>query len=312
MDQNRNLFEGMVLFCAIVEQQSLSAAAKKLGHTASHVSKELARLETRLGARLLNRTTRKLSLTETGRIYYDNARRLVKDASLIETQVQTLGDRPFGELKMSVPAVFAQGCFRRWLPEFLEGYPDIKVNLDVSDRKVDMVSEGYDLIVRIGVLADTDLVARALFQTELLTVAAPRYLESHSVPKHPAELAEHKLIDFSHRDISHIWTYPGNDGAPISFGIDPTVRCNDAEMERALALAGTGITRLPALVCRDDIHAGRLVRILTDFEPKPAGVHLMYPNREHLPRKTRAMADFLIEKSVGQVVHLTTRKEDHT
>jgi len=297
MDQNKNLFEGMVLFCTIVEQESLSAAAKLLGHTASHVSKELARLEARLGARLLNRTTRRLSLTETGQIYYTNARRLVNDAGVIETQIQTLGDRPFGELKMSVPAVFAQGCFGDWLPEFLKEYPDIKLNLDVSDRKVDMVSEGYDLIVRIGVLPDTDLIARELFQTELLTVASPDYLSKNGIPEHPADLPNHSLIDFSHRDIAHSWTYPGKRGAPISFAIDPRTRCNDAEMERSLAIAGTGITRLPALICSDDIKAGCLVRLLTDFEPKPAGVNLVYPNREHLPRKTRVMVDFLVERS---------------
>jgi len=289
MDQNKNLFEGMVLFCAIVEQESLSVAAKLLGHTASHVSKELARLESRLGARLLNRTTRRLSLTETGQIYYDNARRLVNDAGVIETQIQTLGDRPFGELKMSVPAVFAQGCFRDWLPQFLETYPDIKLNLDVSDRKVDMVSEGYDLIVRIGALPDTDLIARELFQTEMLTVASPDYLAKNGVPDHPADLAGHSLIDFSHRDVAHTWTYPGKKGAPISFAIDPRTRCNDAEMERSLAIAGTGITRLPALLCSDDIKAGRLVRLLADFESKPAGVNVLYPNREHLPRKIKVM-----------------------
>lgn len=299
MDQNRNLFEGMVLFCEIVQQQSLSAAAKRFGHTASHVSKELARLEARLGARLLNRTTRRLSLTETGQIYYDNARRLVKDAGVIESQIQTLGDRPFGELKMSVPAVFAQGCFGAWLPEFLARYADIKLNLDVSDRRVDMVSEGYDLIVRIGALPDTDLIARELFQTNLLTVAAPDYLARHGVPEHPTDLANHSLIDFSHRDIAHSWSYPGTNGAAISFAIDPRTRCNDAQMERALALAGTGLTRLPGLICEADIAQGRLVPVLREFEPKPAGVHLVYATREHLPQKTRAMADFLIEKSAG-------------
>lgn len=297
MDQNKGLFDGMVLFCAIVEQRSLTAAAKLLGHTASHVSKELARLEARLGARLLNRTTRKISLTETGRIYYDNARRMVSDAALMESQIQTLGDRPFGELKISIPAVFAQSCFGRWLPEFLLAYPDIDLDLDVSDRKVDMISEGYDMIVRIGTLPDSDLVARELFQTGAPTVASPAYLASHGTPQHPIDLASHDLIDFSLRDVAHSWSYPDKDGTTITFAISPRARCNDAEMEKMLVIAGQGITRLPGIMCDDEIRQGLLVRILAEYEPPSAGVHLVYPNRDHLPRKTRAMADFLIEKS---------------
>ncbi|NRB17859.1 MAG: hypothetical protein HRU33_09925 [Rhodobacteraceae bacterium] len=116
-------------------------------------------------------------------------------------------------------------------------------------------------------------------------------------PEHPAELVDHSLIDFTHRDIAHAWTYPGKRGPPISFAIDPRTRCNDAEMERSLAIAETVIIRLAALICSDDIRAGRLVRLLADFEPKPAGVNLVYPNREHLPRKTRVMVDSLVERS---------------
>lgn len=298
MDHNKTLFDGMVLFCAVVEGNSLAAAARKLGHTPSHVSKEIARLEARLGTRLLNRTTRKISLTETGKIYYDNARRIVLDAEVIEDKIQTLGDRPFGELKISVPAVFAQGCFNEWLPDFLMAYPDVSLNINVSDTKVDMIAEGYDLLVRIGTLPPSDMIARELFRTRMVTISSPQYLSKHGKPKTPEDLSSHVLIDTTMRISSHNWSYPRPNAQPVSFPVTPIVRCNDAEMEKALVVAGRGITRLPHIACAADIENGKLELILEDYEPEPAGVHIIYANRQHLPPKTRAMADFLVHKSM--------------
>ncbi len=169
MDYNKSLFDGMVLFCAVVAQQGMSAAAKQLGHTPSHVSKEIARLEARLGTRLLNRTTRRISLTESGRIYYENARRIVDDADALQDKVHSIGDRPFGELRMSVPVVFAHGLLNDWLPEFLARYLDVDLHIDISERHTDMISEGIDLLVRIGNLPSSDLITREISRTMGLT-----------------------------------------------------------------------------------------------------------------------------------------------
>lgn len=297
MDHNKSLFDGMVLFCAVVEGDSLASAARALGHTPSHVSKEIARLEARFGTRLLNRTTRKISLTETGQIYYDNARRIVLDAEVMKDKIQTLGDRPFGELKISVPAVFATGCFNAWLPEFLEAYPDISLNINVSDTKVDMVAEGFDMLVRIGTLPPSDMIARELFRTRMVTISSPGYLKARGTPKKPEELSNHVLIDTTMRGSSQFWTYSRPNALPVSFPVVPTVRCNDAEMEKVLVIAGKGITRLPHLACASEIKSRALVVILKDYEPEPAGVHILYANRQHLPPKTRAMADFLVQKT---------------
>ncbi len=297
MDHNKYLFDGMTLFCAVVEQEGFSAAARLLSHTPSHVSKEVARLEARLGTRLLNRTTRKISLTESGQIYYDNARSLIDEARAIEARLNAVGDRPFGELKMSVPVVFAHGFLNDWLPDFLELHPDVNLRVDVSERHADMIGEGIDLLVRIGSLPSSDMIARELFQTEGVTVASPRYLKRNGEPGHPNELSEHALIDFSFHRIQQNWSYTDVDGDRIDIPISPRVRCNDAAMEKSLALAGRGITRLPLLYCKSEIDAGRLMRILQDFEPQAAGVYVMYPNRDNLPAKTRAMIDYLIEKS---------------
>ncbi len=297
MEDNKHLLDGMVLFCAVVELQSLTAAASRLGHTTSYVSKELTRLETRLCSRLLNRTTRKISLTETGRVYYENARRILLDARVIETKLQTLGDRPYGELKVSVPVIFAQGCFSAWMPEFLEKFPDITLNVDVSDRHVDMVAESYDLIVRIGQLPDSSLIARELFRTSLPTVATPGYLAEHGVPQHPSDLSEHHLITFASHDIVNNWDYSQDDGRSIKIDAPMKVRCNEAHMERMLVMGGRGITRIPEFAYVAELNSGELVRVLEEFEVPPLSVHAMYSNREYLPPKTRVMKDFLVNKA---------------
>ncbi len=297
MDYNRDLFDGMILFCAVVEQEGMSAGAKLLGHTPSHVSKEIARLEARLGTRLLNRTTRRISLTESGRIYYENARRIVDDTRAVQNRLHSVGDRPFGELRMSVPVVFAHGWLNDWLPEFLQRYPEVDLNIDVSERRADMIGEGIDLLVRIGDLPPSDLIAREIFCTQGLTVASPTYLKRNGTPRHPNELKEHQLIDFSFHGFTQNWTYPGPDGELITVPIAPRIRCNDAHTEKVLALAGRGITRLPELSCRAELDAGTLVAILPNFRAPSIGVNVIYASRDNLPAKARAMIDFLVEKS---------------
>lgn len=297
MDHNKDIFEGMYLFYMVVEHQGLSAAARVMGHTPSHVSKELARLETRLSSRLLNRTTRKISLTEPGRTYYENARRIIEDTRGIEDRLNAIGDRPYGELRMSVPVVFAHGCLNDWLPEFLERHPDVTLNIDVSERRADIIGEGIDLLVRIGDLPPSELIARELFRTDLITVASPEYLVRKGNPAHPNDLQDHDLIDFTFHGTSRHWTYPGPDQDLISVPINPRVRCNDALTEKAMALAGQGITRLPQLACKSELASGALMPLLKEFSSPPAGVHVIYASRTNLAAKTRAMIDFLIEKS---------------
>lgn len=297
MDHNKDLFDGMYLFYTVVEEQGLSAAARVLGHTPSHVSKEIARLETRLGSRLLNRTTRRISLTEPGRSYFENARRIIEDTRAVEDRLHALGDRPFGELRMSIPVVFAHGCLNDWLPEFLERYPEVTLNIDISERRADLIAEGIDLLVRIGKLPPSELIARELFKTDRMTVAAPSYVERAGIPMHPNDLKHHDLIDFSFHGNTQTWSYVGLDQETINVSINPRVRCNDAQTEKALAMSGSGITRLPKLACQNELASGELVPLLTKFMKPPTTVHAVYASRINLPAKTRAMIDFLIEKS---------------
>lgn len=302
------MFDGMALFCAVVTENSLSAAARLTGHTPSHVSKEVARLEHRLGTRLLNRTTRKISLTETGQIYYDNARRIVEDTRCLDEQIKALGTRPFGELRMSVPAIYADGHLNTWLPEFMETYPEISLTMDVSDRHVDLIAEGYDLTVRIGKLAPSGLISREIAKTLGITVASPRYLHEYGTPMVPEDIAHHRTIIFDTRSALPHWIFAGSQGQAVTIAVKPSVRCSDAAMERSLAKSGKGITRLPFLACEADIADGSLVRILQNFEPEPFGIHIIYASRDHMPLKTRAMIDFLVEKSLVEKSKRTSIK----
>jgi DNA-binding transcriptional LysR family regulator len=215
----------------------------------------------------------------------------------MQDRLHSIGDRPFGELRMSVPVVFAHGWLNQWLPEFLERYPDVDLHLDISERHSDMIGEGIDLLVRIGDLPPSDLIAREILSTRGLTVASPSYLKRKGTPHHPNDLKDHELIDFSFHGITQSWAYAGPDGEVIAVPISPRVRCDDAQTEKVLALAGRGITRLPEIACQVELDAGTLVPILTAFENPPLGAHVIYASRDNLPAKTRAMIDFLVEKS---------------
>ncbi|MEM6985440.1 MAG: substrate binding domain-containing protein [Pseudomonadota bacterium] len=201
---------------------------------------------------------------------------------------------------MSVPVVFAHGCLNRGLPAFLERCPDVRLNIDISERRADMIAEGFDLLVRIGSLPHAEFITRKLFETGLLTVASPAYLNRKGVPAHPRDLADHDLIDFMAHGTARSWDYPGPSSETISVPIAPRVRCNDAQTEKALALAGRGITRLPELACQRELEEGSLVPVLGAYSSPPAGVHILYPSRSNLAAKTRAMIDFLVEKSGEQ------------
>lgn len=296
MDNNNGLFDGMTIFCEVVEANGFAAAANRLGHSASHVSKEIARLEARLGARLLNRTTRRLSLTEIGRTYFEQSRQIIGDAKAVQKRILSIGEKPIGLLRISVPVSFSQTHINQWLPEFLQTYPDVRLDVEVSDRMVDIVAEGFDVVIRASRLDDTGLIARKLMTSRLLTVASPDYLQRHGEPQNPRDLSDHALIDFSYRKVAGSWEYRDGQGRSTTVAITPRLVCNSAETELAAVVAGTGIARLPGMACERELDAGLLQPILTAYEELPIGVHALYPSRTHLAAKVRAFVDFLVAK----------------
>ncbi|MGI9401920.1 MAG: LysR substrate-binding domain-containing protein, partial [Rhizobiaceae bacterium] len=249
---------------------------------------------------LLNRTTRKVSLTEAGLIFYENCSRIIDDARTAHSQLQNSRDNPRGHLKISAPVMFGDACLNQWIPEFANSYPDVMLDIEVSDRYVDIVAEGFDVVIRSGQLKDADFIARSLMRTRQLTVASPAYLKKHGTPQSPDELVNHILIDFQHSGIANIWTFRDVNGKPLPVAVKPNLRCNSASMEAALASSGFGITRLPQLACEAELADGSLVPILEDFEIPPLPLNIIYPSRKFLAPKVRVFVDFLTEKCAAR------------
>lgn len=296
MSNSNSVFDGMVIFCEVVACGNFAIAAKNLNHSASHISKSISRLENRLATRLLNRTTRTLSLTEMGKIYYQHASELVAEAKCMDERIISQKDKPFGLLRISAAAIFCSRYLNAWLPEFLEQYPDIRLNLSSDDRKVDVVAEGFDVVIRAAPLGDSDLIAKKLVMSSRMTVASPLYIKQHGTPEKPQDITQHKLIAFSYGNSTTVWDYLDHNQVPIQINITPEVVCDTAQTELALAKGGYGITRLPSIACEAEIKSGALVRLLENFEKPAIGIYALYPSRAHLAAKVRAFMDFLNHK----------------
>jgi DNA-binding transcriptional LysR family regulator len=299
MDKSETVFDGMILFCSVVENHGFSTAARELGHTPSHVSKQIVRLEERLGTRLLNRTTRSVSLTDMGQRYFEQARQIIEDARVAQNQIHDASSRPSGTLKVSVPVSLGLSCLNAWFPKFLNSFPDIHLNIESSDRMVDVVAEGFDVVVRAGYLKDSELIAKRLFTSRLMTVASPAYLRKNGMPEKPQDLDGHALISFSRQKTTNAWSFIDTNGKQITVQITPHVVCNSAETEEALALAHVGITRLPSFACQNAIADKSLIPILEAYEKPPIGIYAVYPSRSNLALKVRLFLDFLTRKFDG-------------
>ena len=289
-------FDGVSLFVAVVEAGSFTSAAERFGQSPSHVSKTISRLETRIGARLLNRTTRTLSLTDAGREYFERCRQMVADATAAEAAAGHGQESPSGSLRVSAPVSFALGHLNDALPDFLARYPDLTADIELNDRMVDLVAEGFDTVIRIGDLKDSSLVSRRIASSRGLTVAAPDYWDRRGRPAHPSELAGHDCITYSYMARPDQWQYRDPTGGGITVKVTPRIRCNSAELEAGLAAAGLGVTRLPAFACARALSAGRLEPVLEAYEKPEMGIYALYPHRRHLTAKVRVFIDFLVER----------------
>ncbi|MGI9475576.1 MAG: LysR family transcriptional regulator [Hyphomicrobiaceae bacterium] len=296
MTINSALFDGMVVFCEVVESDGFASAARKLGHSPSHVSKEVARLEDRLGTRLLNRTTRTMSLTAVGQVYYEHARQIIQDARETEHRILGVKNTPFGSLRISAPVSFGLSHLADALPDFLENNADVTLDMEFNDRMVDVVAEGFDVVVRIGHLKDSSLIVRQIGTTRGLTVASPKYWKAHGKPRHPRDLEGHTCITYSLAANPSRWEYIGQRGEPISVDMKSRVKCNSAELETVLAVRSVGVTRLPEFVCARELLDGRLESVLEDFVGPSIGIYAVYPHRQHLSPKVRAFIDFLVDE----------------
>lgn len=285
----------MKMFVRVVETGSFSAVAREMNSTQPTVSKNIAELESWLGARLLNRSTRSLRLTETGTDYYERCVSILTDVEEAEQLVGNLQTQPRGMVRISAMVAFGRLHIVPRLNDFLSRYPDIQVDVRLGDRSVDLVEEGIDLAFRMGTLADSNLIARKLCSSPMITVASPGYLKDKGIPRHPRDLRDHNYIRYSEA------SRPGEEkflvqGEPFHIRVDGNVVTNSSEALLAAALSGLGVSRMPCWLAGDAIANGELVTILDDFRSEPMAINAVYLPGRHLPSRVRCLIDYLAEE----------------
>jgi DNA-binding transcriptional LysR family regulator len=290
----------MAAFVRVVDSKGFSAAAPALGLTPSAVSKLVTRLETRLGVRLLQRTTRALHLTQEGEAFYASARRIVGEIEALENQITGQRGTPQGLLRVTTSVAFSAHQLAPVIPEFLDRYPLVQLELLPTDRVVDMVDDGIDVAVRIGRLADTSFMARKIGEDIRLICAAPSYIGRHGRPQRPEDLAQHTCIVSRERPDLNRWTFRIDDQVR-DVEVAGRVSVTEGEMQMQFALQGVGIVRLTRLTVARAIREGALVPLLREFSAdEPVPIHAVYPHRRHLAPKVPAFVNFVIEKFTPQ------------
>ncbi len=282
----------MRLYCAVVENGSLAAASRSLGISPSVVSKQLSRLEDRLGARLLNRTTRRISVTEVGSAYFDRCKRIVADVDEAEAAVSLSHMAPRGLLKITAPTTFAHRHVTPHLPQFIELYPEVSVQVQVNDRIADLVDEGLDLAIRIAHLKDSSLIARRLAPNHRSIVATPDYLKRRGIPECPDDLLEHDLVTWGDGNPINDWHFVVN-GREQVIRTRSTVTINNGDSILAAVLAGGGLAMLASFMTGEYVQSGRLLPVLDEFVHEDVPIYAVYPSTRHLSPKVRAFVDFL-------------------
>lgn len=289
-----NLLEGVAVFVAVVNASSFTAAAHALGHSTSFISKEVTRLEKRLGSRLLNRTTRTISLTDAGRAYYERCSQIVIDAENAERSINQLQEKPGGLLRINAPGSFGSKYLLDVFPKFMQRYPDVRLEVEFNDRLIDVVAEGYDVVIRVGEIKDTNLVARKFTTSRAVVVASPDYLERSGMPIKAEELSQHDCIAYSLLPTPTQWSFY-KDGKRTSVSVNARALCNSAHIEVAMVVQGLGIARLPLFTCEKEVASGELQIILDDYDHLKFDIFAVYPHRQYLTAKVRAFVDFVVD-----------------
>ncbi len=290
--QDMNL---MAMYAHVVESGSFSAAARRLGISRSAVSKAVAKLEKALGARLLNRSTRHLSVTEVGAVFAEHCSRILDEAVQAEQVVSSLHAQPRGVLKVAASVAFGTLHVAPALADFLGCYPELNIDMIIADRAVDLAEEGYDLVVRVARELPQNLVARRLAPVRRKLCATPEYFERHGVPRIPQDLARHNCLDYTHSGEQGLWRFTGPEG-DIAVPVSGRLRINDDEALSQAVLGGLGLALLPTFIIGRDIQAGRLRAALSEYIPVEQHVYALYLPTRHLPAKVRAFIDFLLER----------------
>jgi DNA-binding transcriptional LysR family regulator len=284
----------MQAFVAVVDAGSFVKAAEALNLSKAAVSRYIGELESRLGVRLLHRTTRKLSTTEDGEIFHTRCRELLAVVDEAEGEITAHAGEAAGQLKVNVPVTFGLLHLAPLWAEFMTRHPKVTLDVTLSDRVVDLVDEGYDLAVRIARLPSSSLISRKLTSTRMVLCASPTYLRDHGVPANPSEIASHAVMAYTLLSMGENWEFVGPQGS-VSVRVAPRMRSNSGETCCAAALKHQGIVLQPAFLVDPHLRSGALVEVIPQYRSIELGVYAVYPTRKHVTAKVRLMIDFLVE-----------------
>lgn len=287
-------FAAMELFSQVAQDGSFSAVARQHDMTPSAVSKQIAKLEDRLGVRLIARTTRRLSLTEEGRAYLLRARRILAEVEEAEGLISERGQIPRGLLRLNLPVAFGRMYVTPLIPAFLDRYPEVNIDVTFNDRFVDLVDEGVDLVIRIGELTDSTMIARRLAHNRRLVCAAPAYFERHAVPQRPEDLLNHNCLIYTYRASRHDWRFLDRHEQETVVRVAGNFEANSAEALYDSVVAGLGVGLLPLWLVGRGLKTGELVEVLRDYHAPDSAIYAVYPPGRHLSPKVRSFIDHLV------------------
>ncbi len=290
-----DIVHAMRVLLAVVDAGSFAAAADALDTSTAAISRQVAALETHLGTRLLNRTTRRVSVTEAGLEFADRSRAILADVSEAEALAGLHAAQPTGLLRVSAPLSFGITHLARMLPGFRRRYPKLKLDLDLSDRVIDLVNERVDVALRITREPGATLVARRLASISMVVCASPLYLKRHGTPRTPDELAGHQTLSFSYLWSGDDWTFADAEGRVTTVRVNPDVHATNGDVLREMAVAGEGIVLQPNFVVGNDLASGALVPLLPGWRTMEFSLYAVYLSRQNLPLKVRVFVDFLLE-----------------
>jgi len=292
-------FHSMSVFVEVVERGGFTAAEDKIGLSRAQISKLVMQLEEHLGTRLLNRTTRKISLTEMGRLYYERCKALLIEVDEIDSMASEQTGAPRGTLTIGAPSSFGTLHFKEVITEYMKQYPQVQISLQLTDRFVDVVDEGFDVVIRIAELADTSLIVRKLSTCKLVYCASPTYLKAFGVPKVPQDLALHHCLLYSNTDKPGRWKFYGPAGIE-NVSVSGPLTADNGDILRAAALSDLGVAFMPTFIVGDDIRSGALQQVLSNYCPPELAINAVFPSRRYLSAKVRTFIDFAVDFFAGK------------
>ncbi len=289
-------FEAWAVFAKVVEVGSFAKAAAELGLSQATVSKAIARLETRLQTALFQRTSRKMSLTESGRVAVERATRILDEGEAVEADVKAQANSPRGVVRVAAPMSFGVGHLAPVLPDFMVAYPDVALEVDFSDEMVDLITGRFDIALRISSLADSTLLARRLCTVRILLVASPAYLERHGRPEHPRDLANHRALFYTNSTQIDAWRFKHRRQADVSIGMTTPLRVNNAEALNPALLAGLGLALQPEFLVWQHLQDGTLETVMPDWHVPHIALHIVTPPHRARPARVELLIAYLAQR----------------